>query len=109
MVEQESSLLEMVRVKELELKSMCDNASKDAEKLVASAHEKARAVTDEADVRGKAESSRYIEEQQQLLEHELEGMRGKSLKDQEALKESALRRLDDAVRTIVNRVTSTDD
>ncbi len=105
-MDQEASLLEIVRRKEIELKSKTENAAKEAEEAIAKARRRAEEIIESAKRKGEEESARYIEEQQAALEREIQEIKEKSLYERNRISSIAAGRIDEAVELIISRIAA---
>jgi len=103
-MDQEASLLEIVRTKELEIKSKIEKAEKEAEEAIAKARRRAEEILESAKQMGEEESARYIEEQERALEQEILEIKKESLSERNRIATIATGRTDEAVKFIVSRI-----
>ncbi|MDH7509703.1 MAG: V-type ATPase subunit subunit G family protein [Methanolinea sp.] len=105
-MDQETSLLEVVRTKELELKSRIEKAEKEAEETIAQARRRAGEIVESARQRGEDESGRFIGEQEKALEQEIREIRERSLQDRKRVSAIAAERVDKAVELVLGRIVA---
>lgn len=103
-MDQETSLLEVVRNKELELKSRIEKATKEAEETIAQARKRAEEILESARQKGEEESLRFIEEQEKALDQEIRKIRERALLDRKQVVATAGERIDKAVELILGRI-----
>jgi len=103
-MDQESSLLEIVRKKELEIKSRTEKATKEAEEAIALARKRAEEIMDSARLRGEEESSRYLEQQQKVLEQEILEIKERSLSERQRISLAAAERIGEAAELVLSRI-----
>lgn len=103
-MEQESSLLEIVRRKELELKALTENAAKEAEEKIARARERADAILQSAREEAERASARFIEEQQKVLDREIREIEDRSLSERNQVVAKANAKIEEAVTLVLGHV-----
>lgn len=103
-MEQETSLLEVVRNKELELKSRIEKATKEAEETIAQARRRADEILESARQKGEEESSRFIGEQEKALDQDIRKIRERSLLERKKVVANAGERTGKAVELILGRI-----
>ncbi|MCQ8894520.1 MAG: hypothetical protein NQU46_07840 [Methanolinea sp.] len=107
-MEPESSLLERVRVKEIELKAQIDAASRKADAMIEEARARADEIIREARQKGEADAARYTGEQERLLAGEVQEMQKRSRHEREQLASTAGQRVGQAVSEVINLVLAKD-
>ncbi|HOS81535.1 MAG TPA: V-type ATPase subunit subunit G family protein [Methanolinea sp.] len=105
-MDQESSLLEVVRKKELELKSRIEKATKEAEETIAQARRRAEEILESARKRGEEESSRFMGEQEKAMDQEIREIRESSLLERKQVSARAGEQIDKAVELIIGRIVA---
>jgi len=99
-----ASLLEIVRTKELEIKSKIEKAEKESRRGDRQGETKSRGDTRKRETDGRGRIGRYIEEQERALEQEILEIKKESLSERNRIATIATGRTDEAVKFIVSRI-----
>ena len=103
-MEQDASLLELVKKKELELKEKESKAKREADELLTRTRAEADVLVQTARQEGKVQAEEYYSKEIALLDAEKERIRQEASGRREANRVKGRGRIREAIRTITERV-----
>ncbi|HNB02923.1 MAG: hypothetical protein ACP5NU_00060 [Methanomicrobiales archaeon] len=103
-MEQDASLLELVKKKELELKEKESKAKREADELLTRTRAEADVLVQTARQEGKVQAEEYYSKEIALLDAEKERIRHEASDRREATQVKGRGRIREAIRTITERV-----
>ncbi|MGB9371626.1 MAG: V-type ATPase subunit subunit G family protein [Halobacteriota archaeon] len=105
MAEEEPSILQQIRRKEVELSVKADQARLDAEQIVADAKREATDILKQAEIDGKQASDEYSKKRLASVLNEIEDLKRLGTEEAELTRQSGEQNLSKAVEKIVKAVT----
>jgi len=105
MAEEEPSVLQQIRRKEVELSVKADQARRDAEQIVAEARREAADILKRAEIDGKQAADEYFKKKLADILNEVENLQRIGEEEAELTKQSGEQNLSKAVEKIVKAVT----
>lgn len=103
-MEQDASLLELVKTKELELKEKESKVKEEVEELLSRTRAEADSLVQSARQEGKVKAEEYYKKETALLGSEKERIRSEASARREAIRAKGRARIREAVRSITERV-----
>jgi len=105
MAEEEPSILQQIRRKEVELSVKADQARRDAEQIVADAKREAAHILKQAETDGKQAADEYSKKRLASVLNEIEDLKRLGTEEAELTRQSGEQNLSKAVEKIVKAVT----
>jgi vacuolar-type H+-ATPase subunit H len=105
MAEEEPSVLQKIRRKEVELSVKADQARRDAEQIVADARREAADILKKADIDGKQAADEYSKKKLAAVLNEVKNLQRLGKEEAERIKQGGEQKLPTAVEKIVKAVT----
>ncbi|HUU75537.1 MAG TPA: V-type ATPase subunit subunit G family protein [Methanoregulaceae archaeon] len=103
-MEEDNSLLEMVRTKELELKEKEDETRKEAESIIAAAKMRHSEIIEQGQREGKSLADAYYTQGMEQIKQEMEQMKSQGKAMQEEFRQKGEARINGAANKIIESV-----